>query len=347
MALGLAQGLAQSRSLTWNQAQHQPADWYASAEAVRIADNLLFYQRAIGGWPKNIDMAAPLSPAGQAELIDQKEQNDSLIDNGATYSQMIYLARVYQATPHERFKQAFLRGLDYLLKMQYANGGWPQFYPLRKGYYSHITYNDNAMVNVLRLLQDVVRKKNNYLFVDDAHRQRAEQAIAKGVECILKTQIVVNGQRTVWCAQHDEVTLAPANARTYEKISLSGLESVGIVRFLMSLERPNKEVTEAIEAAVAWFRRAKLTGIRVLETSDSSLPKGRDRVVVKDDNADPLWARFYEISTNRPIFCGRDGIIKYSLAEIEYERRNGYGWYTDAPAALLDNEYPSWKTKQR
>lgn len=347
MALSLVSGLAQTRPLTWNQAQRQPADWYASAEAVRIADNLLFYQRAIGGWPKNIDMAAPLSPAGQAELIDQKEQNDSLIDNGATYSQMIYLARVYQATPQERFKQAFLRGLDYLLKMQYANGGWPQFYPLRKGYYSHITYNDNAMVNVLRLLQDVMRKKNNYLFVDDARRQRAEQAVAKGVECILKTQIVVNGQRTVWCAQHDEVTLAPANARAYEKISLSGSESVGIVRFLMSLERPNKEVTEAIEAAVAWFRRAKLTGIRVLETSDSSLPKGRDRVVVKDDNAAPLWARFYEISTNRPIFCGRDGIIKYSLAEIEYERRNGYGWYTDAPAALLDNEYPSWKTKQR
>ena len=48
---------------------------------------------------------------------------------------------------------------------------------------------------------------------------------------------MVNGRRTVWCAQHDETTLRPAGARTYEHASLSGYESVGIVRFLMGIER--------------------------------------------------------------------------------------------------------------
>lgn len=346
MALSLVAGLAQSRPLTWNQAQRQPADWYASAEAVRIADNLLFYQRAIGGWPKNIDMAAPLSPAGQAELIDQKEQNDSLIDNGATYSQMIYLARVYQATLHERFKQAFLRGLDYLLKMQYANGGWPQYYPRLTGYYKHITFNDDAMVNVLALLRDIAKRGGAYSFVDEARRSKAERAVQKGIDCILKCQIKVNGKLTAWCAQHDEITFAPAPARAYEKISLSGAESVGIVRFLMEIEQPSPAIITAIDAAVTWLAQVKLTGIKVVEQRDPSLENGRDRIVVPDANAPPLWARFYEIGTNRPLFCGRDGVIKYSLAEIEHERRNGYRWYVNNPAELLQHDYPAWQKRK-
>src|SRR6185295_11796166 len=131
---------------------------------------------------------------------------------------------------------------------------------------------------------------------------------------------VVNGNRTVWCAQHDEKTLAPAPARSYEKISLSGSESAGIVRFLMGVEKPDARVNESIESAMKWFETSKLTGIRQVQNPDPSLPKGYDKVIVADPNATPLWARFYEIGSNRPIFCGRDGVIKYSLAEIEYER---------------------------
>ena len=37
-----------------------------------------------------------------------------------------------------------------------------------------------------------------------------------------------------------------------------------------------------------------------------------------------MWARFYEIGTNRPIFSDRDGFAKHDLSEIGYERRNGY-----------------------
>ena len=87
-------------------------------------------------------------------------QAHSTIDNDATYTQMRYLARVFTATRLTRFQAAFRRGLDYLLKAQYPNGGWPQFYPLRDGYWSHITYNDDAMVGVL----------------DTAPRHRAAQA---------------------------------------------------------------------------------------------------------------------------------------------------------------------------
>jgi PelA/Pel-15E family pectate lyase len=332
-------------TLAWRDCLGQKPEWYASADAVRVADNVLLYQRESGGWPKNIDMAVVLNEQGKAEIVRQKGADDSLIDNGATYTQMAYLARVFNATKQSRFKESFIKGFDYLLKAQYENGGWPQYYPKLTGYYKRITYNDDAMINVMSLLRKVARKDREYSFVDEARRAKAEQAVAKGIECILKTQVVVNGQRTVWCAQHDEVTLAPAPARAYEHVSLSGSESVGIARFLMGVERPDARIVAAIESAVAWFKQSKIAGIKVAEKRDASLPNGFDRVVVEDAAAGPLWARFYEIGANRPIFSGRDGVIKYSLAEIEHERRTGYGWYTSAPAALLEKDYPGWRKK--
>ena len=121
---------------------------------------------------------------------------------------------------------------------------------------------------------------------------------------------------------------------------------MGIVQFLMEIEDPSPEIVEAIDGAVTWFQQAKLTGIRQVEKPDLSLPKGRDKIVVSDADAPPLWARFYEIGANRPIFCGRDGVIKYRLAEIEHERRVGYAWYTQAPAKLLQRDYPAWKARR-
>jgi PelA/Pel-15E family pectate lyase len=334
--------------VAWRNAMRQPAAWYGSEEAVRIADNLLLYQREAGGWDKNIDMALALGPADRAKIEKEKRDPEahSTIDNDATYTQMRYLAKVHAATGQERFAASFRRGFDYLMKAQYPNGGWPQFYPLRNGYWSHITYNDDAMVGVLETLRDIAAPRPEYAFLSDGERAQARRAIDKGVECILRTQVVQDGRLTVWCAQHDERTMAPAKARAYELPSLSGSESVGVVEFLMGIPRPAPEVVRAVEGAVAWFRASKLTGIRVEAKPAPGTPKGFDNTVVEDAGAPPLWARFYELGTNRPIFCGRDSVVKYSMAEIEYERRNGYRWYTDRAAKLLEVDYPEWAKKR-
>jgi len=47
-----------------------------------------------------------------------------------------------------------------------------------------------------------------------------------------------------------------------------------------------------------------------------------------------------------PLFCNRDGIIVYSLAEVARERRTGYGWYTDEPREVL-KKYPKWLEKNK
>ena len=171
-----------------------------------------------------------LSAEDRAKLEKEKHdpESHSTIDNDSTYTQMRYLARVYSATHEARYAAAFRRGFEYLMKAQYSNGGWPQFYPLRHGYWDHITYNDDAMVGVLETLRAIVDRAPEHGFLTDAERAGAKQAMDRGIDCILKTQITQNGKLTVWCAQHDEKTLAPAKARAYEHPSLSGSRAWGL-----------------------------------------------------------------------------------------------------------------------
>ena len=322
----------------------QGPEWYASAEARAMADAVIQYQSPHGGWPKNTDLGEPPASAEALARLNKSGVADT-IDNGATILPMRFLARVAAGSGDERCRAAVVRGVDYLLASQYPNGGFPQFYPLRDhGYYSHITYNDGAMINALDVLRDVAEGEQPFAFIDANRRARAADAVRRGIDCILKTQIRQNGKLTAWCAQHDEKTLEPTWARTYEPPSLSGAESVGVVRFLMEIEKPGPEVVAAIEGAVAWFRAVAIPGVRLEDFTAADGKK--DRRLVADPAAEPLWARFYELGTNRPVFLGRDSVVHYAIAEIEPERRNGYSYYGSSPAPLLARDYPRWRAKQ-
>lgn len=337
---------SQVHNPSWRRIIFQSEDsWFATGEAKIIAENVLLYQREIGGWPKNTQMQEPLSSAEKEHLKKLKNTNEeATTDNGATTQELYFLSKMYQATGNEIYKQSFLKGVDYLLEAQYDNGGWPQFYPLKKGYYTYITYNDNSMVNILRVLQDLKNDTGKYAVKLSPEKIKdIDKALRKGVDCILKTQYKQNGILTVWCAQHDENTLQPAKARSYELPSLSGAESAGIVLFLMSLENPSPEVINAVNSAVKWFEKTKITDIRITRELDKKTGKP-NTVVIKENNSDPLWARFSELDDNTPFFCDRDGIKKSHLADIGEERRNGYAWYSDAPSTVL-KRYPEWNKK--
>jgi PelA/Pel-15E family pectate lyase len=326
--------------ITWKQAQRQDSVWLLSEEGRQVVENVLAYQTASGGWPKDIDMAAPLSDAEKSRLARRRES--ASIDNGATYTQLRFLARAFSATRDERVRDAFAKGLDYLFAAQYDNGGWPIYFPLRGGYDDHIHFNDNSVSGVLALMDDVAKGAPPFDFVDAERRDHAAAAFQKGIDCILKCQVVVDGRRTGWCAQHDEKTLAPAPARKFEPVSLSGAESVGLVRCLMRVEMPSPEILAAVRDAVAWLESVEIEGIRVVEIDT---PQGEDMAAKEDAAAPAIWARFYEIGTNRPVFTGRDAIVRYRYGEIERERRTNYAYYGDWPRKLIEKEYPAWMVK--
>ena len=319
-----------------NMMRENNTEFYKTAEARRIGDQLLLYQRVTGGWPKNIDMARQLTAEERDTIAkDKNRRDDSTTDNGATTTQMAFLARLYQATLDKRYADGFRKAVVYLLSGQYDNGGWPQFWPEMHGYQIHITYNDNAMVNTMTLLRDIAQQKEPYQgeLTDDATRQQAMQAFDKGVECILKTQIMVDGKPTVWCQQHYRDTFLPAPARAYELPSFCSQESAGIVHLLMDLPHPDERIKTAIHSAMAWFDKHKLTGLRLVRTGRRG-EADRDTRLVEDPNASPLWARYYDLEHCQPFVCDRDGVPRRRLEDIGPERRNGYSWYNDKPATL-------------
>jgi len=298
-----------------NWVQHAPrlSDSFFLTDSARVvASHVMSYQLSTGGWPKNINFFhdhcnRPLSV------------NEGTIDNGATQTEIRYLMRLYKATGDTLYLNASIRGIEYVLKMQYPNGGWPQYWPRKDHYHAHITYNDNAMINVMEMLRDIYQQKPPFdQGISAEIKGRAIEAFNLGVQCILATQIEQKGYPSVWCQQHDEVTLQPCGARAYELPGLVGSESAGIVMLLMSLPNPSDEVKRSIEGAVNWYRRSSIPG-------DST-----------------MWARFYTIEENRPFFCGRDGIMRFDLNEVEEERRNGYQWYGRYGVKVL-KRYEAWK----
>ncbi len=319
----------------------------ACAEDAPVLETVLAYQRHSGGWPKNYDRKRILTTNEHRQLQKQRAQADTTIDNGATYTEIRLLAAAFDASGEPKLKFAALRGIDYLLKGQLDNGGWPQKFPEGRGYAREVTFNDNAMVGVMNLLKDIADNNVPFDFVPSSVRGRSASAVKRGISCVLKSQILVDGAPASWCAQHDRHTLAPCRGRSYELPSLSGSESVGIVRFLMRVEKPDLAVKQSIEGAVAWFKRVELTGIRVERKVEESQPGGFDTVVVRDLGAPPLWARFYDLHTNKPIFSGRDGVPRASLAEIPHERRNGYSWLGPYARVLLDEDWPRWRKRNR
>lgn len=314
-----------------------------------VADNMLMFQRSYGGWPKHyndrkIDYSAVFSEAEKAQIIDDKNRNDGTIDNAATTKEIRYLLKAYNKFGKSAYLTAAENGIRYLLKAQYKNGGWPQFYPDLSSYRHQITYNDNAMINALNILWDLVHQNEIFIPVDKSLIPLAEKAIKRGVECILKTQIKARGKLTAWCAQYDEFSLRPDKARKFEPASISGMESVAIVEFLMKIEKPDEKIINAVQCAITWFEQSKITGYKYEDIEDASMPKGKDRVIISDEKS-VIWARFYDIETNEAVFMGRDEIPHKKLTEIEHERRIGYAWYGTWPKNLISKLYPEWLNK--
>jgi len=301
--------------------------WFASdAQAITIGDLIVQYQLSDGGWRKGQD-------------VTSGEWSKSTVDNDATTSQIIFLARLYKARNTAKYLTSLQKGIDLFLNNQYSNGGFPQIFSASSGsYHTHITFNDGAMVKIMDILLDASLQRNHFTVIDNSRAAKAKTAVEKGVDVILNSQIVfTNGTKTAWCQQHDRNTLAPASARAYELPSVSGSESVGIVDFLKRYHtslgnNPRVDVVQAINAAVTWMTNVRIVGYKVENiTTDGAA----DRVLVSSSSSDTLWARFYELDTNKPMFVGRDGVKKYSMAEIEQERRAGYAWYGTWPRGLV------------
>jgi len=317
-------------------APHMVGAWYRTEAGGRVAGHILSFQTPSGGWSKHVDFSAgPRAPGTSFFSESDRWSFIATIDNNSTTEQMRFLARAHAETGEDRYHTSLMRALDYLLAAQYPNGCWPQVYPLMGGYHDAVTFNDDATVNVLKVLRDIARGRLEATAISEAGRARGASALERGIECLVRAQVVVGGQRTIWGQQHDPLTFFPVKARSYEPPSLAGRESAGIVAFLMDIPNPSDAVVAAVHAAVDWFAAHAVRGIAY------DPAKG----VVEAPGAGPTWARMSEIGTNRPIFSNRDGVILYDYTKLT-DRATGYAWFTPEGAAVLA-EYENWSLRHR
>jgi PelA/Pel-15E family pectate lyase len=208
-------------------------------------------------------------------------------------------------------------------------------WPLEGGYHDAITYNDSAMIQVMDIMRRTADGKDEFAFVPQDVRIRAAASFDRGMRCILATQIVSGGKLTVWPQQDDPLTLKPESGRNYEMPAECSGESADLLLMLMDdVPHPTAQQQRSIRAAAAWLTKAAIYGQSYQRTANG-------RTLVPAPGAGPLWARYYQIDTEIPIFGDRDKSLHDSVNDLSMERRNGYSWFSAGPQRALDR-YQTW-----
>ena len=312
-----------------------------------LAEKMMVYQLPNGGWGKHmsnkkeVDYKKKIDPK-LLKIIKAGDNNLATIDNNATSKEINGLINAYSTTKNPVYLKSAEKGIEYLLSMQYENGGFPQYFPNSAIYRKQVTYNDNAMINVLTILYNISEGKEGFYAVNSQLKEKSKVALQKGIACVLKTQVLQNGKLSIWADQYNEVTLVPEKARAFEPMSLATGESVNIVKFLM-LQPVTPEIEKSIKSAVQWFKESKIDGYTYNVSRESE--KAIRTLSKKEGSA--VWARFYDIPTNKPVFGDRDGRVKFNYEEVSEERRMGYSWYNEAGTKLIENEFPKWLKRNK
>lgn len=292
-----------------------------AARAAAIA--LVRGQLQSGGWPQLVELDKA-KRARWAYRVDgglqPGDHNQSTYDDNKTQSALRFLmafADVARSAPDpqdSQVRESVDYGLKKLAEAQYPNGGWPQAwdgrphdatarpvvkasfpksYPREQphnNYKSHYTLNDATQSDVIRTFLDAYRRtgRSEYL-----------RAAKRGGDFLLLAQMPA--PQPVWAQQYD-AAMHPAWARAFEPPSVTSNESADVIELLLDLflATGDERYTEPLPAAIDWFKR-------------SAVSPG-------------VWARLYELETNRPIYGDRDKKIHYTLEEVSEERRRGYAW---------------------
>lgn len=336
----------------------QPPAWYATAEALKVADNIVSFQTPAGGWGKNQprDRAPRLkgqeyaadnnfkgATAGNFDLAaDPRWSYVGTIDNDATITEIRFLARVaaqLKGAAGDAYRHSAIKGLNYLLAAQFPNGGWPQVWPLQGGYHDAVTLNDNAVVEVAELMEAAAQGEDQLDFLPAELRGRAAAAEQRALQLLLDAQMTVGGRKMLWAQQYDALTLAPVSARNYEPPSLCAGESTGVLVYLMSRPSPSAEIKAAVHSGIAALRE-----LAIKDKVWGKVDDQQGRRLTDKAGAEPVWARYYDVATLKPLFGDRDKSLHDNLDDISLERRNGYAWYGTWPKKAL-KAYEDWSRR--
>jgi PelA/Pel-15E family pectate lyase len=246
------------------------------------------------------------------------------LDDNVTQACIRVMMRVDRALEFkdQSIHEAALYALDKLMSVQYPIGAWPQrferppdaakfpvveraSYPDKwewkwpgADYRSHYTFNDNSISDVIDVMLEATRIYDNNKYLNAAE---------KGGQFMLRAQMP--DPQPAWAQQYDP-QLRPSWARQFEPPSVTGGESIGIMRTLMVLYREtgNRKYLEPIGRAIAYLKKSTVP--RTNAEIFRRIPEG------------PVLARFYELKTNKPLYVTKGTMI--NAAGLGMKRPDGY-----------------------
>ena len=258
------------------------------AAATDAARALAWGQRIVGGWDHRVDVAHLETNSKTAIRKDGRCTFDDNITQGA----LSFLMSMDAVMDELWLTEAIELGLGYMMKSQFKNGAWPQWYPLRDGYHDYYTFNDNAINDCIKVML-----KAHRIYGKDEYLQTAKS----GGDFIILSQFPP--PQSGWAQQYSH-DLKPAWARSFEPPGVCSAATVRNIRTLVDLflyTKDNKYL-EPIPSAFEWLDNSKI--------------------------GENLWARLYEEGTNKPVYGDREdgNKLHYVYENISERERTSYGW---------------------
>ena len=246
-------------------------------------------QRSEGGWDHRVDVSH-LTPDA---VTPERASGSCTFDDKITQGALEFLINLDAELDEAWLDDSIELGMKFMIESQFDNGAWSQWFPFRGGYHDYYTFNDNAIVDNIRLML-----KAYSVYGDVKYLKSAEM----GGNFIVKSP--VSASQPAWAQQYSH-DMKPAWARKFEPPAVCSAVTARNIHMLVELYHftKDKRYLGPIPDAISWLEKSKI--------------------------GDNLWARMYEVETNRPIYGDRDGTVHYTLEEISEERRRGYSWQSD------------------
>lgn len=261
----------------------------AYREAAReVARALAWGQRRIGGWDHRVDVAHLRPDAA----VPVRRDGHCSFDDNVTQGALAFLIDADAVLDEPWLTEGIELGLRFMMDSQFANGAWPQWYPLRGGYHDYYTFNDGAINDCITVMLKAHAVYGQPEYLASARR---------GGDFIIASQGPPD--QAGWAQQYDH-EMKPAWARRFEPPGYCSAVTANNIRTLVELylATEDEQYLGPIPAAIRWLEASPIAPNR--------------------------WARLYEVGTNRPIYGDRENGNKiiYDYQAVSERERTSYGW---------------------
>ncbi len=242
--------------------------YYQAAEKAAAA--MIWGQSSEGGWNYMIDFAgdrslrkwyATIGKNGWRLEEFQHYYGNSTYDDDVTSDAARFLLRIYLKKLDAKYKPPLDKAINFILKSQYPNGGWPQRFPLQHDfnkaghpdYSSFYTFND-----------DVIWE--NVLFLIHCYETLGEQRFLEPILKGMNFYLLVQGKNGEWGQQYN-MKMQVSGARTYEPAAY--VPSYTLNNCLLCLRfyqyTGDRKFLKHIPDAINWLEKVKLPSSMTLD----------------------------------------------------------------------------------